>query len=163
MFTSNLSRQTTFATLAATFALTAFTGLAAAGECPADKVKAGALTSGPSKPVGVTETVIGSIDLSPKGGDFTNQLLRLRQLTISPGGVVPWHEHSVRPANIYILSGTIEEYRASCTVPIVHKAGDVAIEFGKGFSHWWMNTSAEPVVLLSADIFQNEKAEEHMM
>lgn len=160
MFASHPVR---FAALAAALLVSTCTGIAAAGECPADKVKAGALTSGPDKPAGVTDTVIGSIDLTPKGGDFSNQFLRLRQLTIAPGGIVPWHEHSVRPANIYVLSGTIEEYRANCTVTIVHKAGDVAAEFGKGFAHWWKNTSAEPVVLLSADIFQSDAKEDHMM
>jgi quercetin dioxygenase-like cupin family protein len=143
--------------------LTASAGLAVAGQCPADKIKEGARTSGPTMPVGVTDTVIGSADLSPKGGDFTDRLLRLRKLTIAPGGIVPWHEHSDRPANIYILSGTIEEYRANCTVPIVHTTGDVAVEFGKGFAHWWKNTSTEPVVLLSADLFKNVKADPHMM
>ncbi len=151
------------ASLAAGILLTGFAGLAAAGECPADKLKDGSVTSGPTAPVGVTDTVLGSIDLSPKGGDFANQLLRFRQLTIAPGGIVPWHEHSERPANIYVLSGTIEEYRANCSVPIVHKAGEVASEFGKGFAHWWKNTSNEPVVLLSADVFKNNKSDEHMM
>jgi quercetin dioxygenase-like cupin family protein len=148
---------------AAVASITAVTGLASAGECPAGKMKEGAVTSGPTAPAGVTDTVIGSIDLTPKGGDFKDQLLRLRQLTIAPGGIVPWHEHSTRPANIYVLSGTIEEYRASCSVPIVHKAGDVAQEFGKGFAHWWKNTGSEPVVLLSADVFDNVKADDHMM
>jgi quercetin dioxygenase-like cupin family protein len=146
-----------------TAAMIAFAGTATAGECPADKVKDGARTSGETKPVGVTDTVIASIDLAPKGGDFTGQLLRMRKLTIEPGGIVPWHEHSQRPANIYVISGTIEEYRANCEVPIVHKAGDVAIEFGKGFAHWWKNTSSKPVVLLSADIFKTEMKDPHMM
>ena len=92
--------------------------LASAGECPAGNVKEGAVTSGPTAPVGVTDTVIGSIDLDPKGGDFAGQLLRMRKPTIEPGGIVPWHEHSERPANIYVISGTIEEHRANCTVPI---------------------------------------------
>ena len=144
-------------------AIIAFAGIAAAGECPTDKVKEGAVTSGETKPVGVTDTVIASIDLAPKGGDFAGQLLRMRELTIAPGGVVPWHEHSQRPANIYVLSGTIEEYRANCEVPIVHKAGEVAMEFGKDFAHWWKNTSSEPVVLLSADIFKTEMNDAHMM
>jgi len=144
-------------------AVLAFSGLAMAGECPAGKVKEGSVTSGETMPVGVTDEVIASIDLAPKGGDFDGQLLRMRKLTIAPGGVVPWHEHSVRPANIYVLSGTIEEYRANCSVPIIHKAGEVASEFGKGFAHWWKNTSSEPVVLLSADIFQMVKKDEHMM
>jgi quercetin dioxygenase-like cupin family protein len=141
----------------------AFTGIAAAGECPADKVKEGAVTSGPSAPVGVTDTVIGSIDLAPKGGDFAGQLLRMRKLTIAPGGIVPWHEHSQRPANIYVISGSIEEHRANCAVAIVHKPGDVAVEFGTGFAHWWQNTGKEPVVLISADIFQAKMTDPNMM
>lgn len=127
--------------------------IARAGDCPADQVMAGAVTSGENEAVGVTDTVIASIDLSPKGGDFAGQHLRMRQLTIEPGGVVPWHEHSVRPANIYILSGTIEEYRSTCKVPVVHKAGEVTMEFGADLAHWWKNTGTEPVVLISADIF----------
>jgi quercetin dioxygenase-like cupin family protein len=146
-----------------TAAMIAFAGVAAAGECPAGKVKEGARMSGQTEPVGVTDTVIASIDLSPKGGGFEGQLLRMRKLTIAPGGVVPWHEHSERPANIYIISGAIEEYRANCEVPIVHKAGEVAVEFGTGFAHWWKNTSSKPVVLLSADIFKAEMKDPHIM
>jgi quercetin dioxygenase-like cupin family protein len=151
--------------LGAAFVLVAAGAASAAfaGDCPAGKVKEGAITSGPDKPVGVTDTVIASIDLAPKGGSFKGQLLRMRKLTIAPGGIVPWHEHSERPANIYIISGAIEENRANCLVPIVHKAGDVAVEFGKGFAHWWKNTGTEPVVLISADIFQDKMKDSHMM
>ena len=144
-------------------ALVAFASFASAGECPAGKMKDGSVTSGETMPVGVTDTVIASIDLAPKGGDFAGQLLRMRKLVIAPGGVVPWHEHSERPANIYILTGTIEEYRANCTVPIVHKAGEVAMEFGQGFAHWWKNTGTEPVELISADIFKTAMKDPDMM
>ncbi|NJO33212.1 MAG: cupin domain-containing protein [Rhodospirillales bacterium] len=126
-------------------------------------VKDGAITSGETTAVGVTDTVIGAIDLSPKGGDFTNQMLRMRKLVIAPGGVVPWHEHSVRPANIYVLSGEIVEHRANCEVPIIHKAGEVAQEFGVGFAHWWKNESNAPVELLSADILQVDSKDDKMM
>jgi quercetin dioxygenase-like cupin family protein len=163
MFKFSTLNRTVPVTVLSTAVIIAFAGIAAAGECPADKVKEGAVTSGETMPVGVTDTVIASIDLAPKGGDFTDHLLRMRKLTIAPGGVVPWHEHSQRPANIYVLSGTIEEYRASCAVPVIHKAGEVAVEFGKGFAHWWKNTSSEPVVLLSADIFKTEMKDAHMM
>lgn len=138
--------------LAALAAVTV-SGTANAGDCPADQVMAGAVTSGETEAVGVTDTVIAMIDLTPKGNGFEGQLLRMRQLTIEPGGVVPWHEHSVRPANIYVLSGTIEEYRSTCKVPIVHTAGEVSMEFGADLAHWWKNTSTEPVVLISSDIF----------
>jgi quercetin dioxygenase-like cupin family protein len=148
---------------AATIGMAAFIGLAAAGDCPADKVKDGARTSGETKPVGVTDTVIASIDLAPKGGDFKGQLLRMRKLTIEPGGVVPWHQHNERPANIYVISGTIEEYRSTCEVPIVHNAGDVTAEFGAGLAHWWKNVSKEPVVLISSDVFKTEMMADDMM
>lgn len=134
-------------------AVLSFGGTAHAGDCPPDQVKAGAVTSGETEAVGVTDTVLASIDLSSKGGSFEGQLLRMRQLTIEPGGVVPWHEHGVRPANIYILSGTIEEYRSTCKVPVVHKAGEVTAEFGADLAHWWKNTGTEQVVLIAADIF----------
>lgn len=155
--------RTTLAATLGTIAVMAFAGVATAGECPAGKMQEGSVTSGPDMPVGVTDVVIGSIDLAPKGGDFDGQLLRMRKLTIAPGGVVPWHEHSQRPANIYVISGTIEEYRGNCMVPIVHKPGDVAVEFGKGFAHWWKNTGSEPVVLISADIFKTEMKDPNMM
>jgi quercetin dioxygenase-like cupin family protein len=159
---SSLNAAVTSALLGTAIVLTSVS-LASAGECPPGNVNEGAVTSGPTAPVGVTDTVIGSIDLDPKGGDFAGQLLRMRKLTIEPGGIVPWHEHSERPANIYVISGTIEEYRANCTVPIVHKPGDVAVEFGKGFAHWWKNTGTEPVVLISADLFHDAMKDPHVM
>ncbi len=130
----------------------AFVGTAFAGECPADQVASGARTSGETMPKGVTDTVIGTIDLSSKGGDFTGYTLRMRRLVIEPGGVVPWHMHNERAANILILEGQIEEYRSTCKVPIVHKAGDVTSEFGADLAHWWMNKSDAPVVIISADL-----------
>jgi quercetin dioxygenase-like cupin family protein len=150
-------------TCMAAIVLAAFAGAAQAGECPADKVKDGALSTGEMMPQGVTDDVLASIDLAPKGSGFEGEALRLRKLVVQPGGVVPWHDHKTRPANIYIVSGTIEEYRSSCEVPIVHKAGDAIPEFGATHAHWWKNTSNEPAVLLSADIFHLGKMNDHMM
>ena len=136
----------------AAVAFAALTGFAQAGECPADKVKEGAVTTGEMMPNGVTDDVLSAIDVSSKGGDFAGQMLRLRKLVIQPGGVVPWHDHASRPANIHIVSGSITEYRSNCEVPIVHNAGDTVAEFGAGLAHWWKNTGNEAVVLLSADL-----------
>ena len=82
-------------------------------------------TSGETMPVGVTDEVLSAIDLSSKGDAWKGNMLRLRKLVVQPGGVVPWHEHKVRPANILIVEGSITEYRSNCKVPIEHKAGDV--------------------------------------
>jgi quercetin dioxygenase-like cupin family protein len=115
-------------------------------------VKEGAVTTGEMMPKDVTDNVLSTIDLSSKGGDFAGQMLRLRKLVIQPGGIVPWHDHASRPANIYVVSGSVTEYRSNCEVPIIHNPGDTVAEFGAGLAHWWKNTGNDAVVLLSADL-----------
>ena len=136
---------------------------ASAGECPADKVSPGFRTSGETQPKGVTDTVLASIDLSKEKVSLQDRQLRTRKLVIQPGGVVPWHSHEDRPALIYIVSGTIQEYASNCSVPVEHKAGEVSVE-KSGVQHWWKNTGKVPAVLLSSDVFHDQpKADAHMM
>jgi quercetin dioxygenase-like cupin family protein len=130
-------------------------GAAMAGECPADQMGVDVTKPGATEPAGVTDNVLGSIDLGQEMLKAEGRKFRLRQLVIEPGGVVPWHSHADRPAIIYIVSGTVEEYASNCAVPIVHKAGDVAPET-QATSHWWKNTGSETAVLLSADILHDE-------
>ena len=140
-------------------------GLAVAGECPSDKrVPDGqGQKPGPTAPIGVTDVVRATTDLSKEPAGIHGRQFRLRQLDIAPGGIVPWHSHGDRPAMIYIVSGEIYEYSSSCAVPILHKAGDVAPE-KKGTSHWWKNDTNSPVLLISVDLFPGEaKADSHMM
>jgi quercetin dioxygenase-like cupin family protein len=132
-----------------------------AGDCPAGKVVADGQRAGATKHKGVTDKVIGSIDLAQEAPRLKDHKFRLRRLVVQPGGEVAWHSHGERPAIIYIVSGTITEYRSTCAVPIVHKAGDVAPEVHTT-SHWWKNTSSRPAVLLSADIL-HEKSDPHTM
>lgn len=133
-----------------------------AGECPADQVMAGATSPVSHGPAGVTDEVLAIIDLSSKGGDFKGHMLRMRKLVVQPGGIVPWHSHETRPANILIAEGSITEYRSSCKVPIEHAAGQVAIESGD-LSHWWKNNGTVPAVLYSADILPPEMHDDHTM
>jgi len=128
----------------------AFAAPASAADCPASKVGVDVSKPGPMMASKVTDTVISSIDLS-LGYNIPGRLLRMRKLVIQPGGVVPWHSHADRPANIYVLSGQITEYRSTCAVSILHKTGDVTAESGN-LSHWWQNNSRHTTVLLSADI-----------
>jgi len=114
-------------------------------------------------PKGVTDTVLASVDLSKEKVNLQDHQLRTRKLVIQPGGVVPWHSHEDRPALISVISGTIEEYASNCSVPIVHKAGEVSVE-KSGVQHWWKNTGKTPVVLLSSDVFHDmPKSDAHMM
>jgi quercetin dioxygenase-like cupin family protein len=137
-------------------------GLAAAahaGECPADKRVADGKGQppGPSAPVGVSDRVRASTDLSKEPLALAGRQFRLRQLEMQPGGVVPWHSHNERPAMIYIVAGEVVEYASNCAVPIVHRSGDVAPE-KNGTSHWWKNTGSTPAVLISVDLFPSAMA-----
>lgn len=137
------------AVLAATAAMLAGTP-AFAGTCPAGKTIANPLDGAPTAPAKVTDDVIGSVDLNTEI-QIANRDLRLRRLVVQPGGIVPLHSHAGRPALITVVSGSITEYRSTCAVGIIHKAGEVASE-SDGISHWWKNTGKVPAVLLSADV-----------
>jgi quercetin dioxygenase-like cupin family protein len=145
-------------------AVTLMAGLAApvaiAGQCPVDKVMVDATKPDSTPAKGVTDNVLAAIDLAQEPAKIDNRMLRLRKLTIAPGGVVPWHSHADRPAIIYIINGEITEYASNCAVPIVHRAGEVARETHVT-AHWWKNSSKETVVLLSADILHD--ANDHNM
>lgn len=135
---------------AAFLAPVAFAGPALAGECPAAQVGSNALTNAPTMPVRVTDTVIGSIDLNAEIGVADRQL-RTRRLVVQPGGIVPLHSHVDRPALIYVVSGSITEYRSNCMTPINHRGGEIARE-ADGISHYWINNGRVPAVLLSSDV-----------
>jgi quercetin dioxygenase-like cupin family protein len=146
-------------------AMAVATSTASAGECPADKRVADGQGQkpGPTAPKDVTDVVRASTDLSKEPAAISGRLFRLRQLDMKPGAIVPWHSHGDRPAMIYIVSGEVIEYASNCAVPIVHKAGDVAPE-KKGTSHWWINKTNTPAVLIAVDLFPTEmKMDPHMM
>ncbi len=158
--TATISRRllTGFAAAVATLAIAAG---AQAGECPAGKVTTDGQKPGATMNSGVTDTVIGSIDLANEAPHLADHKFRIRRLVVQPGGTVAWHSHGERPALIYIVSGSIVEYRSTCAVPITHHAGEVAQEIHTT-QHWWKNHTRKPVVLLSTDIL-GEAGDKHMM
>jgi quercetin dioxygenase-like cupin family protein len=152
------------AVAAATGCLLALAGAPAqAGECPKDQVVpvGKGPTSGPDMPKGVTDTVLASADLGGWIEGIGNRKLRVRELIIQPGGIVPWHDHADRPALIQVVRGEIYEHRSTCAVPVLHKAGEFSIE-AKDVMHWWENTSQHAVILHSSDIL-HEADDPHVM
>jgi quercetin dioxygenase-like cupin family protein len=132
------------------------TSSAFAGECPADKQGANAREPVTFAAKDVTDTVLAATDLADEAPKLKGSKMRVRKLTIQPGGIVPWHSHGERPALIYVIEGEIVEYASNCSVPILHKAGEVARETHVT-SHWWKNLGARTVTLLSFDIMHDEK------
>jgi quercetin dioxygenase-like cupin family protein len=132
-----------------------------AGVCAADKVGANALPGAATAPVGVTEMELSSIDLSKEAVNLPQRRLRFRHMEIAPGGVVPLHTHADRPALIMVNQGQIFEYSSQCTVPILHKAGEIGRE-SNGLKHWWKNEGNVVVILTIADIVNDKKPETMM-
>ena len=135
---------------------------ALAGDCPADKAGTNPLPGAATAPVGVTEMEL-RIDRSREGIASTcpQRRLRYRHMEIQPGGVVPLHSHADRPALIMVNQGQIFEYSSQCTVPILHKAGEIARE-SNGLMHWWKNEGKVVVVLTIADIVNDKKPDSMM-
>jgi quercetin dioxygenase-like cupin family protein len=156
----SLFQRRALAVALAAAALPFIAGGAVAGQCPADKMGIDVTKPGAMQPKGVSDTVLASIDLAKEPARLNDRQLRLRRLVIEPGGIVPWHSHGDRPAIIYILSGEVVEYASTCTVPIVHRAGEATAE-RHATSHWWQNTGATAAVLLSADIL-HDKSDKNM-
>ncbi len=134
---------------------TLFAAPSYAGECPADKMKAGVRVTGEMTPKDVTDEELDSIDLGTQIDGLDHRSLRFRKLVVQPGGVVPWHDHTGRPALILTASGEITEFRSDCSVGILHEAGDISKEVA-GIMHWWKNEGAEPAVLYAADVKHND-------
>ena len=124
---------------------------ALAGECPAGKMQPNVRPMVDTKPVGVTDVTLGSINLERQPAKIRDRELRFRKLTIEPGGIVPWHSHDDRPTLIFVQQGEIVEYASNCVDPIVHKAGEIRPEV-YGTSHWWKNLGKETVILYVGDV-----------
>ena len=108
-----------------------------------------------TKGVGSIEPV-GEIELGPEFDGMDGRQLRARIFNLEPGAVIAIHTHQQRPGYAYILSGTIIEHRNDTDGAITHSTGSVAME-KSGVSHWWENTSGEPVRALVVDIFTPEQ------
>ena len=100
--------------------------------------------------VGVTVELLASMDLGAEIEGMAGRQLRMRKVTIAPGGVFgPVHDHRDRPGLVYILEGTITDHRDG-----------IATDYGPGAGwpedrhtlHWLENRGTEPAVEISVDI-----------
>jgi quercetin dioxygenase-like cupin family protein len=116
-------------------------------ECPPDRTRANAQTEGYGPTTGVEGV---DIAFTPLASDPT-RAVRLRRITVQPGGVIAWHEHTTLQGMALLVSGEMTELRNTCLDPIVYHAGDVARE-DAGTAHSWRNDGGEPAVILVAHV-----------
>lgn len=147
------ARPATF--LSAFLAVATLSSAALAGSCPAEHVLSTPRDLGKISGEAVKVEVRERIEL---GGwrDMAPFAMRMRHFTIQPGGRVPVHSHGDRPSILYFVSGEVTEHNSLCGVPIVHKPGQSAAEFGADVVHWWSNDGDTPVVLVSVDVIPSK-------
>ena len=99
---------------------------------------------------GVTTKEIGTVDLTGEIPGMDGRHLRMRMVTIEPGGTFgPMHDHKGRPGMVYIVAGTITDHRDG-----------VASDYGPGLGwpedrstlHWLENRGSVRAVEISVDI-----------
>ena len=99
---------------------------------------------------GVTVELLAALDLGPEIEGMAGRQLRMRMVTIEPGGVFgPIHDHIDRPGMVYILQGRITDHRDG-----------VATDYGPGAgwpedkdtTHWLENRGTTSAVEISVDI-----------
>ncbi|MBX9630458.1 MAG: cupin domain-containing protein [Burkholderiales bacterium] len=106
----------------------------------------------PSANQGVTVSAPTYLELSKEVDSVEGRQLRLRIVTIEPGGVVANHSHDGRPTVAHLVSGELTERRDGDWVK-VHQPGDSWTE-GKGVVHWAQNKGTVPTVVVAVDVFK---------
>lgn len=103
---------------------------------------------------GVSVTLLATVELGPEIEGMDRRRLRMRMVTIEPGGVFgPIHDHKGRPGTVYVLRGTITDHRDG-----------VATDYGPGVgwpedrntTHWLENKGPIEAVEISVDIVGQE-------
>ena len=106
---------------------------------------------------GVTVNLLATVGLGPEIEGMAGRRLRMRLVTIEPGGVFgPIHDHKDRPGIVYILQGRITD----------HRNGD-ATDYGPGVgwpedrntTHWLENRGTIPAMEISVDVARQEQAQ----
>ncbi|MFJ4192707.1 cupin domain-containing protein [Pseudomonas sp. NPDC089534] len=99
---------------------------------------------------GVTVELLATLDLGPEIEGMAGRQLRMRLVTIDPGGVFgPLHDHKDRPGMVFILQGTITDHR-----------NGIATDYGPGAgwpedrntTHWLENRGVEVAREVSVDV-----------
>ena len=108
----------------------------------------------PPESRGITVELLATVDLGREIEGMEGFQLRMRKVTMEPGGVFgPLHDNVGRPGTVFILQGTITDHRDG-----------VATDYGPGLGwpedkdtlHWLENRGATPAVEISVDVVRQE-------
>src|SRR6185437_16729983 len=104
---------------------------------------------------GFTSSNTTVVDLGPEIEGMAGRQLRMRMLTIEPGGYIGIHSHKDRPAVVYFMQGTDEVGQADGSKKIMHP-GDTSPATNTT-THYHRNVGDDNVILIAVDIFHPTK------
>ena len=104
---------------------------------------------------GFTASKTTVVDLGPEIVGMAGRQLRMRVLTIEPGGYIGLHSHKDRPAVVYFMQGTDEVGLADGSKKVLHP-GETSIAT-KDTTHYHRNVGKDNVVLIAVDVFKPKK------
>ena len=104
----------------------------------------------PTETVGQSEEMLRSIDLTNELDSTKGRPLRMRKVTLQPGGVLGLHNHVERPAVTYLLQGQMT-YHQQGKPDLVANPGDGFAE-GRATTHWAESSGKVPAVWIAVDI-----------
>ncbi len=103
---------------------------------------------------GVAVKLLTTVDLDGEIEGMEGRQLRMRMVTIEPGGVFgPIHDHVGRPGTVYILQGTITDHRDGL---VTDYGPGVGWPEDRNTIHWLENRGTIPAVEISVDIVGRE-------
>ena len=114
-----------------------------------------AAAEAPTSNKGFTAAKTTVVDLGSEIKGMAGRQLRMRVLTIEPGGYIGIHSHKDRPAVVYALQGSDTVTLADGTSKTLHP-GDTSTAT-KDTTHWHQNDGKDNVVLIAVDIFKPAK------
>ncbi len=104
----------------------------------------------PSETKGQNVVLLQNIELTDEIDSVKGRPLRLRKITLEPGGVIGIHSHKDRPTVSYFLQGEVIFHQAEKPDLVVH-TGEGFAE-GKATTHWAENRGSVPAVWIAVDI-----------
>ncbi len=104
----------------------------------------------PIQTVGFSEELLRTMDLGKEIASTQNRPLRMRKITLQPGGILGIHNHVDRPAITYLLQGQMT-YHQEGRPDLVANPGDGFAE-GRDTTHWGESTGKVPAVWVAVDI-----------
>lgn len=109
----------------------------------------------PKDSKGFTASKTTVVDLASEIEGMAGRQLRMRLLTIEPGGHIGMHSHKDRPAVVYFMQGTDTVTNADGSSKTFHP-GDTS-SATKDTTHWHRNDGTDNVVAIAVDIFNTAK------